>query len=571
MLQQMKIGPKFTITVAGAAVVVTAIGWYFVYQQEQSKIGTMLETRGKIVQLQTEITRGYIAKNYVAKIKNSSVGKEISIIQAHADNPQAIPLPATATREISEELAKSGIFAARLISGAPLNPANAAKDAFETEAIKAIMGGAESYSRMEDSNGVATFRRATPDKAVSQACISCHAGKQVGDVLGVLSVSLPMSDVKTLSKSSLQRTTMTMVGVSLVTLLIMYLMLRVIVLKPLQTMTDISRDIAEGEGDLTKRVPVAGKDEIAVLGGWFNVFIERLQSMIAKVAHVTDKVASAAVQLSATADEMSKGAESLTSRTVQTAAAVEEMNATVGQVAQNSGKAANMAQETVQTAKTGREVVSETVSGMQQISEAVTQSATIIATLGKSSDQIGEIVRVIEDIADQTNLLALNAAIEAARAGEQGRGFAVVADEVRKLAERTTKATKEIGDMIRQIQHDTKGAVASMEAGTEKASGGVTLVHKTGESLARIAEMVTQTADMIRQIAVAAEEQSVATQQIASDLETVARVSKESESGATESAKASQDLSLLATELQKIVSCFKVASTEKGARALTVS
>ena len=570
MLQQMKIGPKFIITVGGAAVVVTAIGLYLVFEQERTKISSMLETRAKIIQAQTEVTRAYISKNYVAKIKNSSAAKDIQIIQAHADNPQAIPLPATATREISEELSKSGIFNARLISLAPLNPNNSAKDAFESDALKAIMSGSDSYARIEEANGTTTFRRATPDKAMAQACIGCHAGKQVGDVLGVLTISLPMTEVKAASNQSLQRTGITLVAVTLVTLGITWFMLRLLVLKPLGLMTSISRDIAEGEGDLTKRVPVAGKDEIAELGGWFNVFIERLQGMISKVAHVTDKVASASVELSATAEEMSKGAESLTSRTVQTAAAVEEMNATVGQVAQNSGKAASMAQDTVQTAKSGRDVVSETVSGMREISDAVTQSATIIATLGKSSDQIGEIVRVIEDIADQTNLLALNAAIEAARAGEQGRGFAVVADEVRKLAERTTKATKEIGDMIRQIQQDTKGAVASMEAGTHKASGGVVLVNKTGEALAQIAEMVTSTADMIRQIAVAAEEQSVATQQIASDLETVARVSKESESGACESAKASQDLSLLATELQKIVSCFKVASSEKGSRTLTV-
>ncbi|MEW6542430.1 MAG: methyl-accepting chemotaxis protein [Nitrospirota bacterium] len=317
------------------------------------------------------------------------------------------------------------------------------------------------------------------------------------------------------------------------------------------------------QGDLTVQVDVTSEDELGQLGKHFNAVVPKLQAMIGKVAHVTDKVASASVELSATAEQMAKGADSLTSRTAQTATAVEEMNATVGEVAQNSGKAATMAQETVQTAKTGREVVGETISGMQQISEAVTQSASIISALGKSSDQIGEIVRVIEDIADQTNLLALNAAIEAARAGEQGRGFAVVADEVRKLAERTTKATKEIGDMIRQIQQDTKGAVASMEEGTQKVVGGVSLVNKTGEALATIAERVTQTADMIRQIAVAAEEQSVATQQISGDLETVAKVSKESASGAAESAKASHDLSLLATELQNIVGGFKISADKR--------
>lgn len=313
------------------------------------------------------------------------------------------------------------------------------------------MSGAESYSRVEYSGSVTTFRRASADKATTTACIGCHAGKQVGDLLGILSVSIPMEQIKAASNDSLQRGATTLIITTLAIVMTMYFMLRIVVIRPLIAMTHISRDIAEGEGDLTKRVPVNGKDEIAELGRWFNVFIEKLQGMIGKVAHVTDKVASASVQLSATAEEMSRGSEGLTSRTAQTATAVEEMNATVAEVAQNSGKAAGMAQETVQTAKSGRQVVTETIDSMQQISDAVTQSASIIAALGKSSDQIGEIVRVIEDIADQTNLLALNAAIEAARAGEQGRGFAVVSDEVRKLAERTTKATKEIGDMIRQI------------------------------------------------------------------------------------------------------------------------
>jgi len=562
MLQQMKIGPKFLILTASAGLVVMAVGLWLTYRQEQAKLMSMLEGRSKIIQAQVEVTRAYISKHYVQKIKNAD-RTDLVVVKDHADNPKAVPFPATATREIGEILAKDGILNLRMVSATPLNQANAPKDGFEEEAVRAIMGGAESFARVEEQRGEPFYRRATPDKATVAACVGCHTDKKVGDVLGALTVSIPMAKPLQWSRESFLQGGLVLAVMILSLLGAMYLLLRAMILAPLQHMTAVTHDIAEGEGDLTKRIPVAGNDEINELAGWMNMFIEKLQAMIGKVAHVTDKVAAASVQLSATSEQMAKGADGLTARTAQTAASVEEMNATVGEVAQNSGKAASIAQEAVETAKSGKDVVAETIAGMQQISDAVSQSATIIATLGKSSDQIGEIVRVIEDIADQTNLLALNAAIEAARAGEQGRGFAVVADEVRKLAERTTKATKEIGDMIRHIQQDTKGAVASMDDGTQKVSSGVELVNKTGEALATIAERVGQTADMIRLIAVAAEEQSVATQQISGDLENVAKVSKESSGGAIESAKASQDLSVLATELQTIVGGFKIAGADK--------
>jgi methyl-accepting chemotaxis protein len=555
----MKIGPKFLLLVAGTACLVIAAGMAVVYQQEQHKLLYMLEGRAKVIQAQTEVTRAYIATHYVQKIKEAGASG-LTIVKDHTNDPKAVPFPATATREIGEILAQKGIFNARMVSAEPINPANAPRDAFERDAMKAIMTGAESYARAEEVGGVMQFRRATPDKAVAAACIGCHTGKSIGDTLGLISVSLPMTGAIEVSDKSILQTGAVLGTLVLLVLIATYLLLRMLILRPMERMTAIARDIAEGEGDLTRRVPVGGKDEINVLAGWFNLFIEKLERSIQKVAQVTDKVASASVELSATSEEMAKGTEGLTGRMNQTASAVEEMNATVSEVAQNSGKAAAMAQETVQTAQQGRDVVSETIAGMQQISDAVSQSATIIATLGKSSDQIGEIVRVIEDIADQTNLLALNAAIEAARAGEQGRGFAVVADEVRKLAERTTKATKEIGDMIRQIQQDTRGAVSAMEEGTQKVTGGVTLVNKTGEALGTIVQRVTQTSEMIRQIALASEQQSVATQQIAGDLEHVAKVSKDTSSGVHESAKASQDLSLLATDLQTIVGGFKVGS-----------
>ncbi|KAF4516282.1 hypothetical protein B566_EDAN000523 [Ephemera danica] len=554
----MNIGQKFSIVICLLAVAIIAGGYVVMSQQTENLLEQMLSNRVKQIELVVQTTRTYIAANYVAKIKKSRVGAEIITAKDHANDPNAIPFPATAAREIGEEIMKNGSMSFRFIAQSPINTGNFPKDAFETEALKALASGADSYVRREEMNGILMYRRAVPDKATSAACIGCHSDKQMGDTLGALIINSRMSTARENADKLLMNAVGLMTGMIALVVLLTYVLLRTLVLKPIQEMAAISKDIAQGDGDLTKRVPSNGTDEIAVLGAYFNQFIEKLQGMIGKVAHVTDKVASASVELSATAEEISKGTDTLTARASQTAAAVEEMNATVSQVAQNSGKAATLAQETVKTAKDGGSVVSDTISGMQQLSDAVSSSATIIAELGKSSDQIGEIVRVIEDIADQTNLLALNAAIEAARAGEQGRGFAVVADEVRKLAERTTKATKEIGDMIRQIQHDTRGAVESMQQGTVKVTSGVDLVNRTGEALSRIVEMVSESADMIRQIAVASEEQSVATQQIANDIENVAKVTKESASGANESAKASHDLSQLANELQGIVGSFKL-------------
>ncbi|MDR4502324.1 MAG: methyl-accepting chemotaxis protein [Nitrospirales bacterium] len=557
-MNSMKIGTKFIVSLGCIAVVMILVGLFFIFHQEERRLHAMLEEQGAMVQAQVEVTRAYIAKNYVGKIKQSTIGSDIVVAREHGIDPQAIPFPATATQEIGKALGEKGIFEARLVSDQPMNPANAPKDTFERDALAAIMAGADSYSAEEMVNGVLTYRRASADKASVQACVTCHVGKEVGDLIGLLAVSMPMTSAKEGMMTSMAQTGGLLVSVILACVGLVYVLMQKFVLTPLQGLTQISRDIAQGQGDLTKRVPVHSHDEIGELARYFNLFIEKMHKSMTKVAGAIDRIASSATELSATAEQLSYSANGQNSRMVQSASAVEEMTMTAGEVARNSTEAARIAQETSETARTGHEVMAQTVSGMQQVSDAVGQSANIIMTLGKSSDQIGEIVRVIEDIADQTNLLALNAAIEAARAGEQGRGFAVVADEVRKLAERTTKATKEIGDMIRQIQQDTKSAVASMEDGTQRVMGGVELANKTGEALEKIQSMVNQTTSMIQQIADAAEEQSSATRQIASDLEAVAKSTKEASGGVSESAKASHDLSMLATELQSLIGTFRV-------------
>jgi len=204
---------------------------------------------------------------------------------------------------------------------------------------------------------------------------------------------------------------------------------------------------------------------------------------------------------------------------------------------------------------------------MKRIADFVNRSAVTVKALGKSSDQIGEIIGVIDDIADQTNLLALNAAIEAARAGDQGRGFAVVADEVRKLAERTTKATKEIAGMIKTIQGETAGAVASMEEGTKEVGEGIRLADRAGASLKDIVTMIQNLTDMVSQIAAASEEQSSASEQISKNVDAISSVTSQSASATQQIARAAEDLNRLTENMQEIMGNFTLRVEDKGVRS----
>ena len=327
---------------------------------------------------------------------------------------------------------------------------------------------------------------------------------------------------------------------------------------PLNSMRNMIMDIAQGEGDLTRRLDAGSKDELGEVCQWFNLFVEKLHGIVSRIASTSTQVAAASSQLHSTAEHIATGAEEVASQAGTVATASEEMSATSGDIAQNCQMAAEGAQRASQTASNGAEVVENTVAVMGQIADKVQESAKTVESLGARSDQIGAIIGTIEDIADQTNLLALNAAIEAARAGEQGRGFAVVADEVRALAERTTRATKEIGEMIKAIQKETRGAVIAMEQGVHQVEQGTVEAAKSGQALQDIMQQINDVAMQVNQIATAAEEQTATTSEISSNMTQITEVVQQTSLGAQESATAAEQLNGNAEELQRLVRQFRL-------------
>ncbi|MBI1807136.1 MAG: hypothetical protein HYR76_08820 [Ignavibacteria bacterium] len=342
-----------------------------------------------------------------------------------------------------------------------------------------------------------------------------------------------------------------------------------VIMRILQPLLDGIRLVSTG--DLTIELHQKTTDEVGHLVQGLNSLVKRLRHAVGEVKEVTLYVSNRTEEIMADSAQMAAGSHEQAQQAAEVAAAVEEMAGTILENSKNAHVAADTANEAKKAAEEGGKVVQETIVGMKRIAEVVRKAAITVQALGESSDHIGEIISVIDDIADQTNLLALNAAIEAARAGEQGRGFAVVADEVRKLAERTTKATKEIAGMIKRIQTDSAGAVSSMQNGTKEVDDGFRLTDQAGTALREIVKISQKVTDMITQIAAASEEQSSASEQISKNIEAISTVTRQTAAGTQQVAQAAENLNGLTEKLRSLVGKFKLSDEQPSDQSTVIT
>ena len=329
------------------------------------------------------------------------------------------------------------------------------------------------------------------------------------------------------------------------------------VTNPLNQMRTTITEV-EKNGDFTQRIQVRGEDEVGQTAQSFNQLMASVQQTLGQVLESAGRVSDAAQNLSAASGQVAASSSSQSEATSSMAAAVEQMTVSINHVSGSAHEAVDISRKSGTLSSEGGDIIHKAAAEMSQIAETVRHTAQAIEELDQHSNRISSIVQVIKEVADQTNLLALNAAIEAARAGEQGRGFAVVADEVRKLAERTTKATEEITRMIGAMQDSAKVAVSTMETAVDQVGGGVALANQAGSAIIQIKSGAEQVVGVVNDISSALAEQSSASNDIATQVEKVAQMTEQNSAAADDTANAASKLQELAHAMQTAVKRFRI-------------
>ncbi len=512
---------------------------------------------------QFKTLRAYYTKNVIKKIAGTN---DISPAIDHQANPDSIPLPATMIHDLSGLLKEQGI-SIHLYSAFPFpNRENRRMDDFGREAWRTLSQNPDTvFSRAEEIDGKTMVRVAIADRMVSQACVDCHNSRadtpkndwQLNDVRGVLEVALPIDQSLANGATLSNEITGFLLATALFIFILLYFIYKKTIGKKLEQLATALQEIAEGDGDLTRRLDESRKDELGEVAHWFNIFVGKLQQLMGDIKGSTDSLTGSARQLSQIAEKSNTEITEQQMQTDQLATAINEMAAAVQEVAHNTKQAATTADKANQEASNGRSIVNGNIDAMDNLANEIQKASAVIHQLQSESNEIGGVLDVIKGIAEQTNLLALNAAIEAARAGEQGRGFAVVADEVRTLASRTQESTQEIQNMIERLQSRAQEAVKVMNENQAQSQAGVENASRVNDSLQNINTAIEEISDLNTQIASAADEQSHVAEEVNRNIQQISQCTDAAVGGSEQVARASEDLTRLATQLRDLADRFR--------------
>lgn len=505
--------------------------------------------------------RQFYAKEIVPKFQSNGM----AVSHDFSGRADRIPVPATLIRALAEsDMSGNGL---RLFSHQPFafrKGEEVRLDAFEVAALDWLEKNPQGeFHRIEQRAGGPVMRLARADVMVNETCTNCHNSHpdspkrdwKVGDVRGVMAVTIPIGDIERQIAGSF----LNVAGVLLICIVAGAAIFAMIVRslrRPLNAVV-AAAEYAAVNDDFTRDAPLAGTQETVQAGQALNRLMQKFRDIIADAKRSSDAIADASRALSEASEQVTKGSAAQAEASASVAAAVEEASVSVSETATH----ARSANGVVGAARAGVDraltAMAETVTNVNAIAGLIRASGNSVEALDRSSQKIGGIVQVIKEIADQTNLLALNAAIEAARAGEQGRGFAVVADEVRTLASRTQESTREIEGIIDQLQSRSKEAVVVMDASRSSVNQCVSQAAQAGGALDTITTRVGVIDQMNAQIASAAEEQSSVAEEINRNIVNISRVTDESAEAAKQTTVASDRLAQVATELAKYCSMFK--------------
>ncbi len=342
-----------------------------------------------------------------------------------------------------------------------------------------------------------------------------------------------------------------------ITIFLLGMLIRVL-MQPLHVMTRAMQDIADGEGDLTRRLTIQNQDEFGILGNAFNRFVERIHGSIREVSSATEHVNEVALRVVSASNSSMLNSDEQASRTNSVAAAINELGAAAQEIARNAAQASQQASDARNLAEDGQQVVDRSIQAMNQLSKMISASSTNIETLNSKTVNIGQILEVITSISQQTNLLALNAAIEAARAGEAGRGFAVVADEVRNLAHRTQESAQQVQTMIEELQVGARESVGTMSESQRHSQDSVEIANLAGERLNSVTQRIGEIDGMNQSVATATEEQTSVVESINMDITEINTLNQEGVENLQSTLRACSDLEQQAARLKHLVGTFRI-------------